>query len=80
MSHTLPDRLRHPVRFGAESQEQAMDRHFKERKEAANEIENLRRQRDGLLAALKLVRQSSEWSCMESCVQSAVEQAIKDCE
>lgn len=37
----LKKRLRTPVRFGAETQEQAKQRHFKERHEAADAIESL---------------------------------------
>lgn len=38
----ITKRLRNPVRHGSESQDQAKARHFRERHEAANEIERMR--------------------------------------
>jgi hypothetical protein len=62
----LVKRLRNPVRFGNESQEQAKQRHFMDRQEAAAALESLQRELEEARKHLAYAIEEADGWCDES--------------
>lgn len=73
----LKKRLSHPVRFGSETQEQAKNRHFMDRHEAADAIERLQAERDEAARALEISGKANRMVIEEAMSQA---QRIKELE